>query len=322
MVANILALVHVLHGHAGVGPTLALAREKFHWPTQVKDTREYVKAYSCRKRKRSTSRQVAMMPSRSVEPWDRLVIDILAIDTKSESLNKYVLLVVDKATNFPFGFPLPSKQSIGVARKLVELCLTFGVPRMIRCDGGGEFRAEVVTHLCRWLKADIAFGPADHPRSQGSVERLGGWLQELLAELCKAWPHRWSEYVSPALWIKRTLPDQSLPPPLTPFELLFGRPPRTSLDSLVPCPERADERRGLDNFVERRKQNLREVRLVLEKRADLRASSREQVNGTIERSSTGVAVDKGDWVLVREMAATRFRDGRGKKLRHEVYSGP
>lgn len=322
MVADVLALVHGLHGHAGVGATLALVRDHFHWPTVVKDTRQYVLSCGCRNRKRPTSRKAAMMPGRRAEPWDELEIDLLTLDVKSDSDNKYVLLVVDKASGFPFGFPLPSKQAVGVARILVELCLTFGVPRMIRCDGGSEFRADVVTHLCKWLKADIAFGPTDHPRGQGSVERLGGWLQELLAILCKSWPNRWDEYVSPALWIKRTLPDLSLPANMTPFELLFGRPPRTSVDSLVPKTDVTDADGGLDNFVERRKQNLLEVRLALEKRHDLRVSARLRANQSIERSSVGVVVSKGDLVLVRETSATRHRDSRGRKLQHDVYTGP
>lgn len=321
MVADVLALVHELHGHVGVGPTLTLVRDCFHWLTLVKDTKQYVLSCGCRRGKKSNSRRVAMMPGRFVEPWDELVIDILAIDTKSDSGNKYVL-VVDKATRFPFGFPLPNKQAVGVACKLVELCLTFGVPRMIRCDRGGEFRAEVVTHLCRWLKAEIAFGPTDHPRGQGSAERLGGWLREMLAELCKAWPNRWDEYVSPALWIKRTLPDQSLHAKMTPFELLFGRAPRTSLDSLVPVSEGTDGAAGLNNFVERRKQNLREVRAALERRHDLRISARARADAAIQTTSAGVASKKGGLVLVRETDATRFREGRGRKLQHEIYTGP
>eukprot|EP00903_Cladosiphon_okamuranus_P014016 g13034.t1 len=62
------------------------------------------------------------------------------------------------------------QQAIGVARKLLDLCLTFGVPKCISCDGGKEFTAEVVTHLCRWLQADMRFGPADHPRGQGETD--------------------------------------------------------------------------------------------------------------------------------------------------------
>ena len=322
MVADIIALVHTLHGHAGVGATLSLLRDHFHWPTMMKDTRHYVLSCACRRRKRPLSRRVAMMPGRPLEPWDELQMDILKIDTPSQTGNNYILLVVDRASKFPFGFPLETKQAVGVARVLVELCLTYGVPKTVRCDGGSEFGAEVVKHLCRWLRASIVFGAADHPRGQGSVERLGGWLQDLLAELCRSWPDRWDEYVSPAMWIKRTLPDTSLPSTMTPFELLFGRKPRTSLDSLVPLTDEMDQERGLDNFVERRKQNLREVRLALEKRHELRVAARAKANASIERSSAGVGVVKDSLVLVRESESSRHRDYRGRKLQHDLYTGP
>ena len=62
--------------------------------------------------------------------------------------------------------------------------VTFGVRRVIRCDKGKEFGMELETHLCRWLHAEIVFGSADHPLGQAAVERLGSWLQELLAEFC------------------------------------------------------------------------------------------------------------------------------------------
>ena len=134
---------------------------------------------------------------------------------------------------FSFAFPLPSKGTKEVARILANLCLTFGVPRNFRSDGGRESRSEILKYLCHWLKARLDFGPADHSRSQGEVERFGGWLQEMLTELCRAWPDHWDEYVAPTCWIKHTL-DSSLPSKMTVFELLFGLKLRTFLDSLVP----------------------------------------------------------------------------------------
>ena len=38
---------------------------------------------------------------------------------------------------------------------------------------------------------------------------------------------------------------------MTPFELLFGRKPRTSLESLIPLSAETEQRGGLNNFVER-----------------------------------------------------------------------
>ena len=80
-------------------------------------------------------------------------------------------------------------------------------------------------------------------------------MLDMLAELCIAWPKRWDEYVAPACWIKRTLPDPTLPNNMTPFELLFGRKPRISLDTLVPQIDATDVSGGLDSFVESRRQN-------------------------------------------------------------------
>lgn len=42
MVPDILALVHTLHGHVGVGATLSLIRDRLHWTSIVKDTRQYM----------------------------------------------------------------------------------------------------------------------------------------------------------------------------------------------------------------------------------------------------------------------------------------
>ena len=84
------------------------------------------------------------MPGRAVEPWETLEVDNLSIGTTSQIGNKYVLLVVDRASRFPFAFPLPSKGTKKVARIFTNLCLTFGVPRNFRSDGGGEFRSEIL----------------------------------------------------------------------------------------------------------------------------------------------------------------------------------
>ena len=71
-------------------------------------------------------------------------------------------------------YPLGSKDSVGLARKISELMLTFGMPMSTRSDEGGELTAKVVPHLSQWLKVPLDHGPAHHPRSQGAVERMGG----------------------------------------------------------------------------------------------------------------------------------------------------
>ena len=172
LVADLLALVHCQRGHPGVARTFSLLRDRFHWPGTCRDSREYVLSCGRRRKKRSRSQRKAMLPARYLQPWKILEVDLQRIPNTSEAGNAYLLLVVEKASQFLFASPLPSKETQAVARSLLDLGLTFGVPLFIRADGGGEFTATVMEHLCRWLRLQIDFGPADHPRRQGSVKRV------------------------------------------------------------------------------------------------------------------------------------------------------
>ena len=69
------------------------------------------------------------MPGRTVEPWETLKVDTLSMGTTPRTGNKYILLVVDHVSRFPFASPLPSKGTKEVARILANLGLTSGVPR-------------------------------------------------------------------------------------------------------------------------------------------------------------------------------------------------
>ena len=144
----------------------------------------------------------------------------------------------------------------------------------------------------------------------------------MLSKLRKAWPDSWNEHVAPACWIKRDLPESSLPSKMMSSELLFSRKPRASLDSLVPLLDDAKQLGNLDHFVEQRSRNLLEVRKGLEQRYDVRVATRKRVNATKNRSSIGVAAKAGNLVLVEEAGSTRNRERCGNKLHDEKYTDP
>lgn len=88
----------------------------------------------------------------------------------------------------------------------------------------------MVKYVCCWMGIQLNHGPVFHARSQGAVERSGGWLHDILVELCTSWPMRRDKYVDPTLYILCTTPDTSLPTHSTLFDLFFGRDSRTQLD--------------------------------------------------------------------------------------------
>ena len=113
-------------------------------------------------------------------------MDIHDVGASSEAGNKHLFVIVDRASKFLFAYPLPNNTAENVAKKLLELLLTFGIPLSLRSDPGTKFTAEVVQHLCKWLNVTIDYGPTDHPRAQGAAERLGRWIHKTLVELCKS----------------------------------------------------------------------------------------------------------------------------------------
>ena len=180
----------------------------------------------------------------------------------------------------------------------------------------------MVKHLCQWLKVSIDYGPSNHPRAQGAVERVGGWLQEVLSELCKSWPRIWDRYVLPACWIQRVTPDPSLPSSPTPFRLLLGRDARTQLDSITPVVDGVEYKGGLDAFVADKQQAFREVRKALEERKTMKDQRRQSHNDGVGRVSPGRQAKIGNYVLVKEAASTLSREGIYSNLAHEHWTGP
>ena len=147
-------------------------------------------------------------------------------------------------------------------------------------------------------------------------------MLDMLAKLCIAWPKRWNGYVLPGYWIKRTLPDPTPPNNMMPVELLFGRKPRISLNTLVSQVDATETSGGLDNFEESIRQNLREVRLALEKRHQSKANVRLKANNKIARESAGTVAQTGDLILVKESSSNIERNGSGSKLEHKRWTAP
>ena len=251
----------------------------------------------CQRLKRSTSQRDAMLPARFLKPWEVLEMDIHDMGARSEGGNKHLLVIVDRVSKFLFDYPLPNKTAENVTKKLLELLLTFGIPLSLRSDPGTEFTAEVVQPLCKWLNVTIDCDSTDHPRAQGAVERLGGWIHGTLVELCKSWPRRWDEYVQPALWLHRTALDPRLPGKATPLRLLFGRDCRTQMDATSSSPD--DEGMdGLHNLIADKNENLRqvqEVRKDLQHRHEQRRLRQEHHIAGIGRTFTGTRVNRVTW---------------------------
>ena len=72
-----------------------------------------------------SSQRVAMLPARFLELWEDPEMDIYNTGARSKAANKYFLVVVNRTSKFLFAYSLPNKTANNMAKKLLELPLTF-----------------------------------------------------------------------------------------------------------------------------------------------------------------------------------------------------
>ena len=98
--------------------TTLLVQGKYSWPTLVEDVREYVLSCGCRRRKKTSSQRVTIMPARFLRPWEVLEVEIQDLKQESQAGFRYMLVMVDRASKFLFAYPLPSKGAVGASPNL------------------------------------------------------------------------------------------------------------------------------------------------------------------------------------------------------------
>lgn len=84
-----------------------------------------------------------MLPATFLEPWEAVEIDFQDMKISSETGNRYLLGVANKASKCLFAYPTKTEEELGAAQHS-------------RC-----FRVKMYT------------GPANPSRAQGAVERAG-----------------------------------------------------------------------------------------------------------------------------------------------------
>lgn len=87
------------------------------------------------------------------------------------------------------------------------------------------------------------------------------------------------------LWIHRTSPDPTLPSNPMPSKSLFGRDPRTQLDTVSPVA--ATEAMSIETFVEQRKKKFKDIRDTVIKSKTAKYAVRKARNAVMGKVSPG-----------------------------------
>ncbi|XP_078515987.1 uncharacterized protein LOC144781172 [Lissotriton helveticus] len=291
-----LAHSHLLGGHFGDEKTSQMVLDKFYWPGVYQSVRTYCRECPvCQKNSRYRPPRAPLRPLPVIDvPFSRVGMDIIGPLLPSRSGCRYALVIVDYATRFPEALPLRQPTTQNIAKALVSVFSRVGFPREILTDQGTPFVSALMRQVCSHLGIKQIRTSAYHPQTDGLVERYNATLKQTLKKLLGLEAKRWEDMLPLALFAIRCAPQSSTG--YSPYELLYGRPPRTFLDMAQEAWEAEPDRtRPLPEYVDNLKTHLSVLRDIVRQNLE---NAQDKQKGQYDKGTKPRVFDIGDWVLL------------------------
>ncbi|XP_034291770.2 uncharacterized protein LOC117676423 [Pantherophis guttatus] len=231
-------LVRLAHETTHMGKTaleLALGRDYYINGLAGVAAGTVAKCVTCAK---VNPRQGPLLPPgaipRSYIPMDYIMIDFT--DMPRCGLFRALLVMVDMYTGWPEAFPTKTKQAREVARLLLkEIIPRFGIPSHISSDNGPEFVHHINQAVAKAVGIKWRFHSSFRPEAGRCVERMNRTLKERITKICTDSHLKWPDALPLALYAIRSSPRGQHK--LSPYELMYGRPPGLLRRNLAGWPD-------------------------------------------------------------------------------------
>ena len=297
--------LHEKMGHLSAERVIQLARDRFYWPFLAQDVEHYVQNVClCLKRKKPNKQQRAPLVNiHTSEPFELVSIDYLHLD-KSKGGYEYLLVIVDHFTRFVQAYPTRNKGGRTAADKVFnEYILRFGFPKKLHHDQGKEFENNLFKRLHELSGIEASRTSPYHPQGDGQVERMNRTLINMLKTLPDKYKCSWKDHVNKLTFAYNCTRNDATT--FSPFELMFGHPPRLPIDLILNVNENS-ENIGYDDYVDNWKKSMQEAWSIARNSAAKNAKAGKK---SYDKRMFGATVQIGDRVLVRNLSE---RGGTGK----------
>lgn len=163
-------------------------------------------------------------------PFDVIHIDYVSVSKSSYHPYDSVLTVVDSFSKFVIFIPARKDDSSEIVARLLitEVFSIFGLPKNIVSDNGTNLIQGAMPLLLRWIGAKPSTTTPGHPQANGEAERANQTIITMLRTLADRSENNWPVFLKLAqLEFNRSYTRAHR---MTPFEVVFGYPPRKFLD--------------------------------------------------------------------------------------------
>ncbi|UYV64996.1 hypothetical protein LAZ67_3002688 [Cordylochernes scorpioides] len=217
---------HMLNGHLGVARTTYRLKNKYYWPSMLKDVSEFVKTcHLCQSRKGSKH-----LPSGLLQPippanypFERIGIDFVGPLPSTKRRRKWIIVLTDYYTK------------------------------------GSHFTSNLMKEVMKMCKVKHCFTTSYHPQTNGLTERLNRTLINMISMYVNTDQKNWDEILPFITHAYNTTIQETTG--YSPFFLLFGREPMSLLDDEnIPTDSNMDD---YDEYIENYLDKIARTRQVV-----------------------------------------------------------
>jgi hypothetical protein len=208
-------------GHFKAAATYQRLAEKYFWRKIVDDViRVVAECLVCQRHQKVAPLNHKAMALQVDGVFDLLVLDYVFGFPMTDRGNIGLLNAMIYSIDFPFSWPIKSKEARETVTCLWEYIALCGPPKAILTDQGKEFNNKLVDELLKWTGVDRKVTSAYSPRTNGKAERFNQTMTEALRKLAECDPSNWDLHVPFLLLSYRSKVHTRTG--FTPFRLLFG----------------------------------------------------------------------------------------------------
>jgi transposase InsO family protein len=235
--------------------------------------------------------------------------------------HKYLLVMVDNFTKFPFAFALKTKSPEEMVNVFESVFLYFGIPKIVHSDNENCFISDALSLFCKTLGVHRTTIAVLNPRANGLVERFNAYINGAMTKTLLA-ADKWDQAIPLMMWAYRVAPHSVTG--YSPFFMMFGRHPRlpiTITSEKTPCvapnAEEIYPKRSLPSidFVRKKFGELHHAFQYVRK-LQQKAAQRNQDILNINRQNAKSRFKIGDYVILaiadKDRANCPAREGKQK----------